>query len=88
MRVKQELSAAKAKLGRADALELAAAAAKVICARGKSVVEFDMKNDPPDSTELLEHMLGPTGNLRAPAIRVGKTLVLGFNEDVYAATFK
>lgn len=28
-------------------------------------------------------MLGPTGNLRAPTLRVGKTVVVGFNEEVY-----
>jgi hypothetical protein len=29
-------------------------------------------------------MVGATGNLRAPCLRVGKTLVVGFNEDAYA----
>jgi hypothetical protein len=28
-------------------------------------------------------MLGPTGNLRAPTLRVGKTLVVGFNDESY-----
>jgi hypothetical protein len=42
-----------------------------------------MKVDPPDDGVLLTHLLGPTGNLRAPTIRVGKTVVVGFNEDVY-----
>jgi len=32
-------------------------------------------------------MLGPTGNLRAPCLRVGKTLIVGFNEDLYEAIF-
>ena len=27
-------------------------------------------------------MLGPTGNLRAPTLRVGKTIIVGFNEEV------
>jgi hypothetical protein len=29
-------------------------------------------------------MVGATGNLRAPCLRTGKTVVVGFNEDVYA----
>jgi hypothetical protein len=29
-------------------------------------------------------MLGPTGNLRAPTIRIGKTCLVGFNEDIFA----
>jgi len=46
-----------------------------------------MKKDAPDDATLLAHMLGPTGNLRAPAIRVGKTLLVGFNEDAYGQVF-
>ena len=32
-------------------------------------------------------MLGPTGNLRAPCLRVGKTVLVGFNEEAYTAVF-
>ena len=35
-------------------------------------------------SDVVEAMLGPTGNLRAPTLRVGKTVVVGFNEDVYS----
>ena len=31
--------------------------------------------------------LGPTGNLRAPAMRLGKTWMIGFNEEAYAERF-
>jgi len=33
-------------------------------------------------------MLGPTGNLRAPTARVGKTLLVGFNDEVYGKIFR
>jgi hypothetical protein len=33
-------------------------------------------------------VLGPTGNLRAPTLRVGRTLVVGFDADTYRAVFK
>jgi hypothetical protein len=52
-------------------------------ARGKKLVEFDMKRDPPEDDTLLEHMLGPTGNLRAPTVRRGKTLLVGFSDQAY-----
>jgi hypothetical protein len=29
-------------------------------------------------------MVGSTGNLRAPCLRAGKTVVVGFNEEAYA----
>ena len=37
--------------------------------------------------EFVEAMLGPTGNLRAPTIRRGKTLIVGFNETVFEQEF-
>ena len=46
-----------------------------------------MKKAPPDEETLLKHLLGPTGNLRAPALRKGKTLVVGYNDAVYADLF-
>jgi arsenate reductase-like glutaredoxin family protein len=55
----------------------------VIVAKGKNVVAFDMHREPPDDETLLSHMLGPTGNLRAPTLRRGKTLLVGFNEETY-----
>ena len=73
----------KAKKGRAEALELAKSASVVHVARGKKIVTFDMKKNAPDDETLLGHLLGPTGNLRAPTIKKGKTLYVGFNEDVY-----
>jgi arsenate reductase-like glutaredoxin family protein len=52
-------------------------------AKGKQLVAFDMKRNPPDDETLLAHLLGPTGNLRAPTLRKGKRLLVGFNEDAY-----
>ncbi|HEV8059217.1 MAG TPA: ArsC family (seleno)protein [Gemmataceae bacterium] len=66
-----------------QALALAKQATKIIVAKGQKVVTFDMKRNPPDDTTLLAHLIGPTGNLRAPAILKGKTLLIGFNEDAY-----
>ncbi len=65
---------------------MAKAASKVIVAKGKKLTTFDMKKEAPTDAALLGVMLGPTGNLRAPAIRRGKTLLIGFNEEVYKAT--
>lgn len=42
-----------------------------------------MKKDPPTDDALAAHMLGPTGNLRAPTVRVGRTVFVGFNDDAY-----
>jgi len=54
----------------------------VIVAKGKKVRTFapGKKAD----AEIVEAMLGPTGNLRAPTIRRGKTVLVGFEDDAYA----
>jgi hypothetical protein len=54
----------------------------VVVGRGKKVIHFDMRN-PPDDETLLAHLLGPSGNLRAPTIRLGNTLLVGFSETAY-----
>jgi hypothetical protein len=77
------VDATKERLGPDEALALARSAARVVAARGKKAVVFDMKADPPDDETLLAHLLGPTGNLRAPALRVGDTLLVGFGEEAY-----
>jgi len=69
--------------GHQDALELAKAVHKIVVAKGKKVVTFSMKTDPPDDETLLSHLLGPTGNLPAPTLRKGKTLLVGFSEEAY-----
>lgn len=56
----------------------------MIVAKGNKVTTFSMKKDVPDDATLLAHLLGPTGNLRAPTIVCGKALLVGFNEEAYA----
>jgi hypothetical protein len=46
-------------------------------------VHFDRRDSKPAKDELLAAMLGPTGNLRAPVIQLGRTLIVGFDEATY-----
>lgn len=66
-----------------QALELAKQANKLIVMKGKKVVTFDMKKNPPDDETLLSHLIGPTGNLRAPTVLKGKTMLVGFDAEAY-----
>ena len=52
-------------------------------AKGKRIVHVDLRRDKPPRAELLGLLLGPTGNLRAPTLRKGKTLIVGFEEETY-----
>jgi hypothetical protein len=53
-------------------------------AKGKRVVHVDLTREKPPRAELLGLLLGPTGNLRAPTLRKGRTLLVGFDEATYA----
>ena len=81
--VREMQDAGKKRRAREEALTLARAADKLVIAKGKKVVAFDMKKDPPDENALLQHLLGPTGNLRAPTLRKGRTLLVGFSQEAY-----
>lgn len=85
VKIDAQTDAAKNRKSREEALALAKTAHKIIVAKGKNVVTFDMKKEPPDDDVLAAHLLGPTGNLRAPTLRKGKTLLVGFNVEAYKA---
>lgn len=74
---------ASRKLARKEAAALARQASRIIVAKGRKVTEF-RGGKPTD--EVVEAMLGPTGNLRAPTLRRGKTVLVGFHEEVFAKT--
>ena len=77
----EEVSASK-KLARKDAEEIAKGASRVIVAKGKQVAEFETAGKAPRAA--VDAMLGPTGNLRAPTMRAGKTVFVGFNDEAWA----
>jgi arsenate reductase-like glutaredoxin family protein len=84
IRIVEQVSASK-KLGADAAGELLDDASRLIAAKGRKVQAFDLKKD--DRADALAAMLGPTGNLRAPTLKRGKTLVVGFHEETYADLF-
>ncbi len=81
------MNATKIKYGQDDALALLKSVSKLRVAKGKKVTDVDLKKDDLTDEELAKLMLGPTGNLRAPTLRKGKTLVVGFNEEMYEEVF-
>ena len=56
---------------------------EVYVAKGKRVVHVDLRREKPPRADLLGLLLGPTGNLRAPTLRKGRTLIVGFDEATY-----
>jgi len=68
-------------------MKLVKKVSQIYAAKGKKVVHFDLRKENPDEKTLKKHLLGPTGNLRAPTLRKGKTLIVGFNDELYKSIF-
>lgn len=77
-KIQEERIAKKAPMSDAEAKALLKTVSKVIVAKGKAMREMDAA----DAT--VEDMRGPTGNIRAPLVRKGKTLLVGFNDAALA----
>jgi arsenate reductase-like glutaredoxin family protein len=82
------VDAKKTTLKEAEALALVREVDEIYASKGKQVMHLDLRKEKPDRTALLGLLLGPTGNLRAPTLRKGRTLLVGFDEAFYAAVLK
>ena len=80
--IEQVADARKEALAGDDAWRLLAAAGQVLVAKGKAYQVFDPRTDGKEA--LLAQALGRTGNLRAPTLRIGDQLWVGFSEGLYA----
>ncbi len=75
-------SATRDKIEGKAALDVLEGMDELVVAKGKKIVRFDLKNERPSDDELLDHMLGRSGALRAPSLRIGTTFVVGYNADL------
>lgn len=81
------MNARKTTLQEREALELANRVDEIYACRGKKVVHIDLKKAKPDRATLAGLLLGPTGNLRAPALIKGNILIIGFDQASYLKLF-
>ena len=65
-----------------DALSILDGIDELWVAKGRKVLRLDLTTDRPTDEELLDLMLGRSGKLRAPTSRVGRRLLVGYNEDL------
>lgn len=84
VKVEEEIPASR-KWQADDATEKLKGMKKLIAMKGKKVTELNPAKDSVD--DCVAAMLGPTGNMRAPTIQVGKTLLVGFNDEVFSEIF-
>jgi len=55
-------------------------------AKGRNVLHFDLSTERPTDDELLAMLLGRSGKLRAPSLRTGTKLVVGYNQELLGST--
>jgi arsenate reductase-like glutaredoxin family protein len=85
--VAEAVNAKKGVMKEKDALRLLAGADDLWSMKGKRIVHVDLQKAQPSRADLLALVLGPTGNLRAPTIRKGRTIIVGFDEATYQRIF-
>jgi len=77
--VREERNSRKEPLSDKEARQLIAQVSKVVVARGKKVEEL------PAAKAKIANLKGPSGNYRAPMLRKGKTLLVGFHAETLEA---
>ena len=70
-------------MGPKEAMALLDGATELVAAKGKRVERIDLRKGKPDKATVTRLMIGPSGNLRAPTVRVGKRILVGFDEESY-----
>ena len=78
--VRETVRASSKKFGAGDLKALFAGATSVVVSRGSKSAALDLRSAPPGSAEFAAAVSGPTGNLRAPAARIGKIWLVGYCE--------
>jgi arsenate reductase-like glutaredoxin family protein len=71
-----------------EVLRLTKRVSRIIATRGQTRVILDLEANTHSDEEILKLVMGPTGNLRAPTVLKGRTLLVGFNEGAYKEAFK
>ena len=79
--VRETVSASR-KLNADHARDLLNGMNTLIIAKGKKSETWNLKSG--ITEEMVQAMLGPTGNLRAPTLKSGKTVLVGFVDDAWS----
>lgn len=81
--VAKQVDARTIPLIEADALRLIGESDDLYVTRGTKVVHFNLHENRPADDVLLPLLIGRSGKLRAPALHVGRSLIVGFDLTTY-----
>ena len=79
--IREAVDARTVRMDGAAAWEMLGKAAKITVAKGKTVSSLKPRQEGKEA--ILKQVMGPSGNLRAPALRVDDEFVVGFHPDFY-----
>ena len=86
------IDAKKETIVASEGLKLAMQASRIHAAKGQKIISFTLSGGKlqggATEDELRKAIIGPSGNLRAPTVWIGKTMCVGFHPDMYAAALK
>ncbi|HEY9678125.1 MAG TPA: ArsC family (seleno)protein [Drouetiella sp.] len=82
------VDARKNRISPDEAVQMARKFDEIYASKGTKVVHVDMRKEKVDDDQLKALIVGPSGNLRAPTLHVGKTLLVGFDEASYDKVLK
>jgi len=84
--IEAEQDARKVKLDEAAVWEKAQTAELVMATKGRSkILEWSPSAD--NKAEILNEIVGRSGNLRAPTLLIEGKLIVGFNQGLYETLF-
>lgn len=75
----------KTRLRRMEAFRVAKQADEVYAVGRRFLVYINLKRPRRDAEDIARTILGRTGLLKAPALRRGRTMIVGFDEGLYRA---
>ena len=82
-----QVDARKTRLSEKEAFSILSDVDEIYFSKGKKVVHINLNREKPGKEELSALLLGPTGNLRAPTLKKGRTLIVGFDPATYEKLF-
>lgn len=82
----ETVEARRVPLAGEQAWELLRGAEEIIVGRGRKQIVLHPATD--SREDILAHCLGRSATLRAPALKIGKRFLVGFNDEMYRKFLK
>ena len=84
LKIKETVDARKEKIDDNNAWKIIAKATDIAVVKGKKELHFAPSSE--NRADILKVAMGPSGNLRAPTLKIGNNFLVGFNFELYQST--